>query len=119
MLFISHDLGVVSQVVDRIAVMYRGQVVESGSARQIFTAAAHEYTRGLLKAIPTLHSSRSQALAMVEARQYSDLPAEGSRARALGKSLDFCCHPNRRLLTVRNPIFARDAVSCRSLKEQW
>src|SRR5437763_2373382 len=74
MLFISHDLGVVSQVVDRIAVMYRGQVVESGSARQIFTAAAHEYTRGLLKAIPTLHSSRSQALAMVEARQYSDLP---------------------------------------------
>jgi len=74
MLFISHDLGVVSQVVDRIAVMYRGQVVESGIARQIFTAAAHEYTRGLLKAIPTLHSSRSQALAMVEARQYSDLP---------------------------------------------
>ena len=74
MLFISHDLGVVSQVVDRIAVMYRGQVVESGGARQIFTAAAHEYTRGLLKAIPTLHSSRSQALAMVEARQYSDLP---------------------------------------------
>src|SRR5438045_5779019 len=74
MLLISHDLGVVSQVVDRIAVMYRGQVVESGSARQIFTAAAHEYTRGLLKAIPTLHNSRSQALAMVEARQYSDLP---------------------------------------------
>src|SRR5437764_1250670 len=74
MLFISHDLGVVSQVVDRIAVMYRGQVLESGSAQQVFTAPAHDYTRGLLKAIPTLHSSRSQALAMVEARQYSDLP---------------------------------------------
>src|SRR5207248_77094 len=62
MLFISHDLGVVSQVVDRIAVMYRGQVVESGSARQIFTAAAHEYTRGLLKAIPTPHSNESMNL---------------------------------------------------------
>jgi ABC-type dipeptide/oligopeptide/nickel transport system ATPase component len=74
MLFISHDLGVVSQVVDRMAVMYRGQVLESGSARQVFAAPAHEYTRGLLKAIPTLHSNRDQALAMVEARQYSDLP---------------------------------------------
>ena len=74
MLFISHDLGVVSQVADRIAVMYRGQIVESGTARQVFTAPAHEYTRGLLKASPTLHSNRAQALAMVEARQYSDLP---------------------------------------------
>jgi peptide/nickel transport system ATP-binding protein len=74
MLFISHDLGVVSQVADRIAVMYRGQIVESGTARQVFTASAHEYTRGLLKAIPTLHSNRAQALAVVEARQYSDLP---------------------------------------------
>ena len=74
MLFISHDLGVVSQVVDRIAVMYRGQVLETGSARQVFMAPAHEYTRGLLKAIPTLQSNRAQALAMVEARQYSDLP---------------------------------------------
>lgn len=74
MLFISHDLGVVSQVVDRIAVMYRGQMLESGSAKQVFSAPAHEYTRGLLKAIPTLRSNRGLALAMVEARQYSDLP---------------------------------------------
>jgi len=74
MLFISHDLGVVSQVADRIAVMYRGQIVESGAARQVFTAPAHQYTQGLLNAIPTLHSNREQALAMVEARQYSDLP---------------------------------------------
>ena len=74
MLFISHDLGVVSQVADRIAVMYRGQIVESGAARQVFTAPAHQYTQGLLNAIPTLHSNREQVLAMVEARQYSDLP---------------------------------------------
>jgi len=74
MLFISHDLGVVSQVSDRVAVMYRGQMVESGTARQIFTAPAHEYTRGLLNAIPTLRSRRDRALAMVEARQYPDVP---------------------------------------------
>jgi ABC-type dipeptide/oligopeptide/nickel transport system ATPase component len=74
MLFISHDLGVVSRVSDRVAVMYRGQVVESGSARQVFTAPAHEYTRGLLHAIPTLRSRRDQALAMVEAKSYADVP---------------------------------------------
>src|SRR5947209_18737965 len=74
MLFISHDLGVTSRVVDRIVVMYRGQALETGTARQVFTAPAHEYTRGLLNAIPTLRSNRQQALAMVDALQYSDLP---------------------------------------------
>lgn len=74
MLFISHDLGVVSQVSDRLMVMYRGQILESGSARQVFTSPAHDYTRGLLHAIPTLRSRRDQALAMVEAKAYPDKP---------------------------------------------
>src|SRR5271167_2902365 len=48
MLFISHDLAVVSRVADRIAVMYAGNMVELGSKREIFHAPAHPYTRGLL-----------------------------------------------------------------------
>jgi ABC-type dipeptide/oligopeptide/nickel transport system ATPase component len=62
MLFISHDLGVVSQIVDRIAVMYAGRILEMGSVKQVFTNPQHPYTRGLLDAVPSLRSDRSQPL---------------------------------------------------------
>src|SRR5207302_4596549 len=51
MLFISHDLAVVSQVADRVAVMYAGNLVELGSKADIFASPAHPYTRGLLHAM--------------------------------------------------------------------
>ncbi|HST11160.1 MAG TPA: ABC transporter ATP-binding protein [Terriglobales bacterium] len=66
MLFISHDLAVVSQVADRVAVMYAGSLVELGAKRDIFEAAAHPYTRGLLRAVPTLKIDRSQPLRTIE-----------------------------------------------------
>jgi oligopeptide/dipeptide ABC transporter ATP-binding protein len=62
MLFISHDLAVVSQVADRIAVMYAGNLVELGTKLDIFHAPAHPYTRGLLNAVPTLKTDRSRPL---------------------------------------------------------
>ncbi|MCA8406052.1 ABC transporter ATP-binding protein [Burkholderia cenocepacia] len=54
MLFISHDLGVVHHVADRILVMRRGRVVESGPVTQVFDAPSHPYTASLLDALPTL-----------------------------------------------------------------
>jgi peptide/nickel transport system ATP-binding protein len=66
MLFISHDLAVVSQVADRIAVMYAGNLVELGSKREIFHAPAHPYTRGLLNAVPTLKTDRTRPLKTIE-----------------------------------------------------
>ncbi len=66
MLFISHDLAVVSQVADRVAVMYAGNLVELGSKRDIFQAAAHPYTRGLLNAVPTLKTDRNRPLETIE-----------------------------------------------------
>jgi peptide/nickel transport system ATP-binding protein len=66
MLFISHDLAVVSQVADRVAVMYAGSFVELGSKPAIFHAAAHPYTRGLLQAVPTLKTDRTRPLRTIE-----------------------------------------------------
>jgi peptide/nickel transport system ATP-binding protein len=66
MLFISHDLGVVSRVADHVAVMYAGEIVEMGPVRQIFSAAQHPYTRGLVHAIPTLKTDRRRPLLTVE-----------------------------------------------------
>lgn len=54
MLFISHDLGVVRHMSDRIAVMYLGQIVEIGDAQSIYNQPRHPYTQGLLAAIPRL-----------------------------------------------------------------
>ena len=51
-LFITHDLGVVRDLAHRVAVMYLGRIVETGSADQIFDAPQHPYTRALLSAIP-------------------------------------------------------------------
>ena len=52
MVLITHDLGVVARIADRVAVMYAGQVVEQGSAAEIFSSPQHPYTRGLISCIP-------------------------------------------------------------------
>lgn len=54
-IFITHDLGVVAEIADRIAVMYKGEVVEQNTAAQLFTAPQHPYTKALLACRPALH----------------------------------------------------------------
>lgn len=66
MLFISHDLAVVSQVAHRVAVMYAGSVVELAGKHEIFHAPAHPYTRGLLQAVPDLKTQRDCPLGTIE-----------------------------------------------------
>jgi peptide/nickel transport system ATP-binding protein len=65
MLFTSHDLAVVGQVAGRVAVMRRGQVLETGPALEVLTRPSHAYTQSLLAAVPTLRTDREKPLAMV------------------------------------------------------
>ncbi|MUG70640.1 MULTISPECIES: ABC transporter ATP-binding protein [Paenibacillus] len=58
MLFITHDLGVVAEMCDRVIVMYAGQIVESGKVKEILNNPQHPYTIGLLKSIPRLKETR-------------------------------------------------------------
>lgn len=52
MIFITHDLGVVAEIADRVVVLFRGKIVEQGDVKQIFCAPGHEYTRALIAAAP-------------------------------------------------------------------
>jgi len=61
-ILITHDLGIVADMCDRIFVMYAGQIVETGTKREIFYNPQHPYTRGLLNSLPRLDQDRSQPL---------------------------------------------------------
>jgi peptide/nickel transport system ATP-binding protein len=67
-IIITHDLGVVAEVADQIAVMYAGRIVESASTAEIFRAPEHPYTWGLLRSIPSLDRDRGEDLVPVSGR---------------------------------------------------
>lgn len=61
-MLITHDLGVVAEMADRVAVMYAGQIVEEGDVKTIFNNPKHPYTKGLLKSVPSLEDSNGKKL---------------------------------------------------------
>jgi oligopeptide/dipeptide ABC transporter ATP-binding protein len=60
MILISHDLGVIAEVAETVAVMYAGKIVEKGPALEVFHNPKHPYTQGLLQSVPKLGSSRDR-----------------------------------------------------------
>jgi peptide/nickel transport system ATP-binding protein/oligopeptide transport system ATP-binding protein len=73
MLFIAHELSVVHHMSDRIAVMYLGKIVETGTAAEIFEAPRHPYTQGLLKAVPRLEPVKQPRAAVLQGEVPSPL----------------------------------------------
>jgi oligopeptide/dipeptide ABC transporter ATP-binding protein len=65
-LFITHDLGVIAEIADEVAVMYLGRVVERASVADLFDHPAHPYTRALLQSIPRIDSVEAERLTAIE-----------------------------------------------------
>ncbi|SFE23280.1 dipeptide ABC transporter ATP-binding protein [Paracidovorax konjaci] len=78
-IFITHDMGVVAEVADRVLVMYRGDKVEEGASERVFAAPQHAYTRALLSAVPKLGAMQGTDLP----RPFELLRADGQAAPVL------------------------------------
>ncbi len=101
-ILITHDLGVVAEVADEVAVMYAGSVVEYGTAQQVFRAPSHPYTRALLDALPRLDRS-SQELHAIPGSPPNplELPDECPFIPRCNKALSICrTSPRPRLEVV-------------------
>jgi peptide/nickel transport system ATP-binding protein len=85
MILITHDLGIVARVADRVAVMYAGQFVETGNVNEVFRAPMHPYTQGLLSCIPvpgkTARGSRLGAIPGMVPSLIGELPGCAFRSR--------------------------------------
>ena len=78
-LFISHDLGVVRYLADRIAVMYLGQIIEIGAAQEVFSPPHHPYTEALLSAMPTIDESQGARIKLAGTMPNPANPPSGCR----------------------------------------
>jgi peptide/nickel transport system ATP-binding protein len=80
-IFITHDLGVVAEIADRVAVMYKGAIVEQGAVRQIMEQPQHPYTKGLLACRPALHPKGERLPVVSDFLESSDVKSETSGAK--------------------------------------
>ncbi len=110
LLFISHDIGVVSHISDRILVMYLGRIVETGATRSVLARPVHPYSQGLLEAVPRAHPALRREKAPLEGDPPSPyrLPTGCAFAERCALAVDRC----RREAPVLAPIDAETAVAC-------
>lgn len=91
-LIITHDLGVVAEMTDRVVVMYAGKMVEQGPTNELFSSPLHPYTQGLLESIPRLDQDRSKRLHIIEGTvpNLTNLPQGCSFAPRCPQAMDIC-----------------------------
>ncbi len=90
-ILITHDMGVIAETADRVAVMYAGRLVEIGQVRQVVKKAAHPYAKGLMSAIPSL-SQRSRKLTQIDGTmpRLSDIPKGCAFHPRCPECMDMC-----------------------------
>jgi peptide/nickel transport system ATP-binding protein len=114
MVYVTHNLGVVASICDRIGVMYAGDLVEDAPVDELFRAPRHPYSRGLIASVPTIaapHRNREAALRGLLKRD--ELP-EGCRFAPRCGFAEPACYEEPQLLI---PVAERHAVACRRVAE--
>jgi glutathione transport system ATP-binding protein len=103
-IFITHDMGVVAELADRVIVMYRGRIVETNDVHRLFSAPGHPYTRALLKAVPRLGcmQGRRNPATLPVLDMESELRRRADEALPLEKEIDTADYRKRPVLEVRN-----------------
>ena len=90
LLLITHDLGVIAETADRVAVMYAGRIVEQGPVREIFRNPKHPYTRGLLASVPGGHAGSRLLAIEGTVPNLAQLPPGCSFAPRCGDRMPVC-----------------------------
>ena len=100
-IMITHDMGAIAELADRVVVMYAGRVVESGSVETVLTAPHHPYTKGLIACVPHLETNPTP-----ERKELLEIPGVVPALTDLGRGCAFCPRCLKRSLLVR-PINLR------------
>ena len=108
--WITHDLGVIAGIADRVMVMYGGQVVEQAPSRELFANPQHPYTRALLKTVPKVHGERDPKLNVIEGQPpiLMDVPSACAFRDRCAHAFERCAKENPQ----RRPVGAGHDVAC-------
>ena len=100
-ILITHDMGVIAETADRVAVMYAGRLVEIGKVRQVVKKAAHPYAKGLMNAIPSL-SKRVEKLIQIDGTMpgLNEIPKGCAFHPRCPKCMDICKKKRPELITI-------------------
>ena len=102
-MFVSHDLSVIEHICDRVAIMYLGKVVESGTKDELFSNPQHPYTKALLSAIPMIGKKSSDRIILEGDIPSPVNPPEGCRFRARCKyACERCAHEEPELVNINS-----------------
>jgi oligopeptide/dipeptide ABC transporter ATP-binding protein len=109
LVFVTHDLPVVAQVCDQLAVMYAGQIVERGPVKDVLTRPSHPYTLGLVRSAPDVDHVRSSLLAIPGSPPSLINPPAGCRFHPRCSFAEQDCHTT---MPPLRPISAERATAC-------